>query len=218
VRLLWDARLPFLAIVSTFVAGAFAITMLQRPLYASRAILGVKPAAIIVSPAAAEAVRTGKIRIGDDGRVLDETDPERQSGPGRYAPRLAAPGLVTLAARDAGVLGADESLDDRQAAAWVQADAIERSDLIALTVWQPAPDAAHALAAAIVERGLEANRREEASRPPELRRELTLVDPPTRPSSPAYPRRDLNLSSGLVLGILAGAVFVIVSEIIRRRP
>lgn len=215
MRAVWAARIPVLAIVAAFAAAAAAITALQPARYASRALLSVKPARIVLSEAAAEAVRSGRIRIGADGRVYDETDPDRQSAPGRYAPRLTAPGLVTLAARDAGILGSDRMIDDRQAAAWVQAEAVERSDLIALTVWQPTPEAAQTLAHAIVTRALDINRHEETASAPELRRELTLADPPTRPAAPAYPRWDLNLSAGFVLGVLTAIVFVVFREVFR---
>ena len=124
------------------------------------------------------------------------------------APRLVAPDFVTSAAHDAGVLPSGAALDDRQAAAWVSAERIEGADLIRLSVWQPTPEAAQQLAAAIVARGLDVNRREEAAMPaPELQRIMTVVDAPTRPSAPAYPRWPLNLAVGFALGVLiAGAV------------
>jgi hypothetical protein len=202
---LWDARLPFLAIVAGVVIAAAVVTALQPRLYASQALLGVKPPPEVL----AEAIRTRRPYLGPDGKVYDANDPERQTGPGRYAPRLAAPGLVTLAARDAGILAADQSLDDAQAARWVTAERIEGADLIRLTVWQPDAWPAQKLAAAIVARGLEINRRDEADvAPPELRRVLTLIDPPTRPSAPSYPRTAVNLSVGLALGVLAASAFV----------
>jgi uncharacterized protein involved in exopolysaccharide biosynthesis len=205
LRALWGARLPFLAIIFVFVAAAAAITAAQRTLYASRAILSIKPAPEIV----AEAIRTNRPQVGPDGRLYDANDPLRQSGPGRYAPRLAAPGLVTEAARDAGLLTKDQALDDRRAAEWVTTEAIEGADLVRLTAWQPTADAAQRLAAAIVARGLEANRRDEAEVvAPEVRRRLTLVDPPTRPDAPSFPRTDVNLSVGLALGVLAASAFV----------
>jgi uncharacterized protein involved in exopolysaccharide biosynthesis len=203
--MLWAERVPFLAIIALCVAAAAVVTSLTPTLYSSQALLSVKPPPEVVT----EALRAHRPRIGADGRLYDENDPLRQSGPGQYAPRLTAPGLITQAAHDAGLLAGDQSLDDRQAARWVSAEPIEGADLIRLTVWQPRPDAAQALAAAIVARGLEANRLdEEAVIAPEVRRRLTVVDPPTRPAAPSYPRRDVNLSVGFALGVLAASAFV----------
>lgn len=213
LRALWAARLPFLALVVLFVAAAGATTALQPTLYSSQAILSVKAPPEVV----AEAARTRKPQVGPDGRPYDANDPERQSGPGRYAPRLVAPGLVTFAARDAGLLGDGESLDERQAAKWVVAEAIEGSDLIKLTVWQPTADAAQKLAVAIVARGIDANRRDQADViAAEVRRVLTVVDPPTRPSAPSFPRPAVNLSAGVTLGILFGAAYVWVRELFKK--
>ncbi|MBZ5557621.1 MAG: hypothetical protein LAO77_10150 [Acidobacteriia bacterium] len=212
LRLLWTARLPILIIVAACVAIAAIVTALQTPLYASRALLSVRPPPEVV----AEFLRTHQPKIGADGRLYDENDPLRQSGPGRWAPRLAAPGLVTLAARDAGLLSAGQSLDDRQAAAWVTADAIDGADLVRLTVWQPAPDAALKLAEAIVARGLEANRRDEAEViAPAVHRRVVVVDPPALPAAPGYPRRAVNLAVGLGLGVLMATAFVAARQVIR---
>src|SRR6267143_291652 len=115
LRTIWANRLPFLAIVALGVAAAAAITAAQPTLYLSQALLSVKPPPEIVS----EAIRTRRPYLGPDGKIYDANDPERQTGPGRYAPRLAAPGLVTLAARDAGILASDQSVDGAQAARWV---------------------------------------------------------------------------------------------------
>ncbi len=158
LRALWAGRGPFLAIVGLFVAAAAVITAKQPVLFASQALLSIKPPADVL----AEAVRTRRPYLGPDGKIYDANDPERQTGPGRYAPRLVAPGMVTLAARDAGVLGATESLDDVQAARWATAERIEGADLIKLTVWQPKAEAAKRIADAIVARGLAINQRDEA--------------------------------------------------------
>ena len=278
LRVFWAARLPFLSIVALFVAGAGAVTEFQPTLYTSQALLSIKPPPQVVS----EALRNGKSVLGPDGKPYDTNDPDRQSGPGRYAPRLAAPGLVTLAARDAGIIGKDESLDARRAASWVSAERIEASDLIALLVTQPAPGAAQKLASAIVARGLEENRTEEALPPTrqvlddelkraaaavdeaeqtvvrepaspsgterdlrieraklelnlareryaavrkrmadidlivaERQRQLTLVDAPTLPVVPSFPRPAVNLSVGLALGVLAGTAFVALRSVFR---
>jgi uncharacterized protein involved in exopolysaccharide biosynthesis len=207
VRVLWANRVLFVGVAAVGVAVAAAITAAQPTLYRSQALLSVKPPPEIV----AESIRTRRPYLGPDGHIYDANDPERQTGPGRYAPRLTAPGLVTAAAHDAGTLSGGAALDDRQAAAWVSAERIEGADLIRLTVWQPNPDAAQKLAAAIVARGLEINRRDEAAVPePELRRILTIVDPPTRPATAAYPLWAVNLSVGFALGVLAASALVVV--------
>jgi len=207
LRAIWAARLPFVAIVATGVAVAAAITARQPTLYRSQALLSVKAPPEII----AAAIRTKRPYLGPDGHIYDANDPERQTGPGRYAPRLVAPGLVTDAARDAGILQGESTLDDVQAARWAGAERIEGADLVRLTVWQPSADAAHNLAAAIVARGMAINHRDEAEvREPELRRVMTIVDPPTHPSSPAYPRWPVNLSVGFALGVLGASAFVAV--------
>lgn len=211
--MLWAARLPFLTIVAGFVAAAFVLTALQPTLYSSQALLSIKPPPDVL----AQAVRTRRPYLGPDGHLYDANDPERQTGPGKYAPRLVAPGLVTLAARDAGILTNDAALDEVQAARWATAERVEGADLIRLVVWQPAPEPAKKLAEAIVARGLAINARDEANvAPPELRRVLTVVDPPTRPSAPSYPRREVNLSVGFALGVLTAAAFVGVRSVFKR--
>jgi len=209
LRALWTERMTFLIVVAGTMAAAAMVTAMQPTLYASQALISVKPPADVV----AEALRTKRPYLGPDGHLYDANDPERQTGPGRYAPRLTAPGLVTLAAHDAGVLPAGASLDDQQAARWVTAERIEGADLIRLVVWQPAADAAHKLAEAIVARGLAINQRDEANvAPPELRRIMQVVDPPTLPAAPAYPRLSVNLSVGFALGVLAASVLVAIRQ------
>ena len=207
VRAIWINRFPFAAIVAIGGAAAAAITATQPALYRSQALVSVKPPPDVV----AQAIRTKRPYLGPDGHIYDANDPERQTGPGRYAPRLSAPGLVTAAAHDAGILTGDAALDDAQAAAWVNAERIEGADLVRLTVWQPTADGAQKLAAAIVARGLEINRRDEAAVPePELKRNMIVVDPPTRPAAPAYPRWPMNLAVGFALGVLAASAYVAV--------
>ena len=213
LRALWSERIPFLIVVVGCVAAAALMTMMQPSLYASQALVSVKPPAEVV----AEALRTKRPYLGPDGHLYDANDPERQTGPGRYAPRLAAPGLVTLAAHDAGILPAGTSLDDRQAARWVTAERIEGADLIRLVVWQPTAEAAHKLAEAIITRGLAINQRDEADvAPAELRRLMLIVDPPTMPAAPAYPQPAVNLSVGFALGVLAASALVAVRQTMRR--
>src|SRR5262249_29644559 len=126
LRALWHERMPFLLIVAACVGVSALVTATQPTLYASVSLLGVKPPPEII----AEFLRTRRPYLGPDGHLYDANDPERQTGPGRYAPRLTAPGLVTLAARDAGILPGDASFDDRQAARVVTAERIEGADLI----------------------------------------------------------------------------------------
>ena len=199
IRTVWANRAWFAAIIAISIGVAAAVTATQPTLYRAQALLSVRAPGQRV----AENVRTHRPVLGPDGHIYDENDPDRQSGPGRYAPRLVAPGFVTSAAHDAGVLPSGASLDDRQAAAWVSAERIEGADLIRLSVWQPTPEAAQQLAAAIVARALDVNRRDEAAMPaPELQRIMTVVDAPTRPSAPAYPRWPLNLAVGFAFGAL----------------
>jgi uncharacterized protein involved in exopolysaccharide biosynthesis len=205
LRAVWTHRWSFAGVIAIGVAAAAALTAAQPTLYRSQALLSVKPPPEIV----ADAIRTKRPYLGPDGHIYDANDPERQTGPGRYAPRLVAPGLVTAAAHDAGILSGDAALDDATAAAWVSAERIEGADLVRLTVWQPTPEAAQSLAAAIVARGLAINERDEAAMPdPELKRIMIVVDPPTRPAAPAYPRWPVNLSVGFGLGVLAASAFV----------
>ena len=211
--MIWAARAPCLAIVAGSVAAAFALTAFQPTLYSSQALLSIKPPPDVL----AESVRTNRPYLGPDGHLYDANDPERQTGPGRYAPRLVAPGIVTLAARDAGILINAAALDQGQAARWATAERVEGADLIRLVAWQPSPEAAQKLAEAIVARGLAVNIRDEANvAPPELRRLLVVVDPPTRPVASSYPRRDVNLSVGFALGVLTAAAFVAVRNALRQ--
>jgi uncharacterized protein involved in exopolysaccharide biosynthesis len=207
IHTIWTNRATFVGSIALFVAAAAAITAVQPRLYRSQALLSVKPPPEIV----AEAIRTRRPYLGPDGHIYDANDPDRQTGPGRYAPRLVAPGLVSAAARDAGILSNGAQLDDVEVAKWASAERIEGADLIRLTVWQPSADAAQKLAAAIVARGLEINRQEQAAVPaPELQRHMKVVDAPTRPTAPAYPQWGPNLAVGFALGALAASAFVAV--------
>lgn len=205
IRAIAATPVAFVLIIAGFVAGAAIVTARQPVLYASQALVSVGPPKEVL----AEALRTRRPYLGPDGHIYDANDPERQSGPGRYAPRLVAPGLVTAAAHDAGLLSSAATLDDQQTARVATAERIEGADLVRLTVWQPSGDAAQKLAAAILARGLAVNERDEAGvEPLELKRVMSIVDPPTRPSSPSYPRRSVNLSVGFALGVLAASAYV----------
>src|SRR5262245_52373836 len=202
IRTIWANRVWFAAIIAVAISVTAAITAAQPTLYRSQALLSLRAPGELI----AEGGRTHRPVLSPDGHIYDANDPDRQSGPGRYAPRLVAPGFVTSAAHDAGVLPADRSLDERQAAAWVGAERIEGADLVRLSVWQPTPEAAQKLAAAIVARRLAENRRAEASLPAAgLRRIMTVVDQPTRPASPAYPRWPLNIAVGCAFGVLVAS-------------
>jgi uncharacterized protein involved in exopolysaccharide biosynthesis len=165
LRTLWAARVFFLLIVAVFTVGAAAITFVQPKRFTSQALLAIRG-----RPRSDAELRARLPVLTPTGVLYDANDPERQNWPGRYAPRIAAPGLVTLAARKAGVIGPGDTLDQAAAARIVQTRAIEGADVIALTVTQPSPGAAQALAAALVALGLEEYRRTEED--PALRRKL----------------------------------------------
>jgi LPS O-antigen subunit length determinant protein (WzzB/FepE family) len=165
LRIVWASRLLFLLIVVAFTAGAAIVTALQPRRFTSQALLAVRG-----RPRTDAELRARLPVLTPTGTLYDANDPERQNWPGRYAPRLSAPGLVTLAARDAGVIGSGDVLDQAAAARMVQARAIEGSDVVKLEITQSSPTAAQALAAAIVRRGLEEYRRTEDS--PALRQKM----------------------------------------------
>src|SRR5215831_18395537 len=77
--------LPLAGIPAIGAAIAAAITATQPTLYRSQALLSVKPPPEIV----AAAIRTKRPYLGPDGHIYDANDPERQTGPGRSAPRRA---------------------------------------------------------------------------------------------------------------------------------
>jgi LPS O-antigen subunit length determinant protein (WzzB/FepE family) len=77
---------------------------------------------------------------------------------------------VTLAARDAGLIGTSDTLDQTAAAALVQTRAIEGSDVIKLTVEQPSAATAQTLAMAVVRRGIDEYRQAEDN--PALRQKI----------------------------------------------
>jgi hypothetical protein len=71
LRILWNARLPFLLIVAACAGVAAGITALQTPLYASRALMSVRPPPEVVAeflrthrPARMGACTTRTIRCG----------------------------------------------------------------------------------------------------------------------------------------------------------
>src|SRR5262249_7258490 len=117
----------------------------------------------------------------------------------------------TLAAYDAKILPAGAALPDRQTARWGTAERHESADPIRPLVLPPAAESAPKPAPAHLARGLGVHQRDEANvEPPELRRIMTVVDSPTMPAAPAYPRLDVNLSVGFALGVLAASALVAV--------
>ena len=46
--------------------------------------------------------------------------------------------------------------------------------------------------------------------------QLTVVDPPTLPKRPSFPRPLLNVSIGLILGILAATAFIVLGSVFER--
>ena len=279
LRALWDARWLYLAIVVIFVVGAVVITALLPKTFSSQAILSVRQAPSIAS--------TGLLydSVTASARATEEDRGDRQElVPRRFLKRLQANRMVTLAAQDAGIIDANTRLDERDIAKWVDADQLEKTDLLALTVKQPTAEAAQKFAQRILARTIESSRQENSSaetrqllatevaradtaltaaetRAAELnvagngaaqkgRRDRTaldlelarkaymplrrrldvldlllaeqqlqlyVVDPPTLPLRPSFPRPVLNISVGLILGILAATLVVVVRSIFAQR-
>lgn len=279
LRALWDARWLYLVIAATFVLGSVVVTALLPKTYSSQAILSVRQAPSIAS--------TGLLydSVTASARATEEDRGDRQElVPRRFLKRLQANRVVTLAAQDAGIIDANTRLDERDIAKWVDADQLEKTDLLALTVNQPTAEAAQKFAQRILARTIESSRQENNSaetrqmlaaevaraeaalttaetRAAELdaagsgptlkaRRDRTafdldlarkayvplrrrldvidlllaeqqlqlyIVDPPTLPLRPSFPRPVLNVSIGLILGILAATLIVIVRSIFAAR-
>lgn len=275
LRAFWDARWLYLVIVAVFVLGSIAITALLPKTFSSQAILSVRQAPSIAS--------TGLLydSVTASARATEEDRGDRQElVPRRFLKRLQANRMVTLAAQDAGIIDANTRLDERDITRWVDADQLEKTDLLALTVNQPTAEAAQKFAQRILARTIESSRQENNSaetrqllasevaradtaltaaelRAAELdaagnspalkaRRDRTaldlelarkayvplrrrldvidlllaeqqlqlyVVDPPTLPLRPSFPRPVLNVSIGLILGILAATLIVIVRGI-----
>ena len=275
LRAIWNARVLYILIVAAFVAGSVAITALLPKTYSSQAILSVRQAPSVAS--------TGLLydSVTASARPTEEDRGDRQElVPRRFLKRLQANRTVTLAAQDAGIITADTRLDERQIAGWVDADQLEKTDLLALTVRQPTAEAAQRFAQKVLARTIESSRVENSSaetremltkevaraeaaltaaetRAAELeaggsnpalrvkrdraaleldlarkayvplrrrldaldvllaeqKLELYVVDPPTLPVQPSFPRPVLNVSIGLILGILTATLVVIVRSI-----
>lgn len=275
LRALWDARWLYLLIVAALVVGSVIVTALLPRAYSSQAILSVRQAPSLAS--------TGVLydSVMATARPTEEDRGDRQElVPRRFLKRLAANRTVTLAAQDAGVLDASTGVDERQISRWIEADQVERTDLIALAVNQPTAEAAKRFAERLVARTIEFSRQENnsadtrqlleahvdhaekaltaaenrfaeieaagAGAATKVRRDraamdldlarktyvplrrrldavdlllaeqqlqLYVVDPPTLPIRPSFPRPVLNVSIGLILGILTATVVVVVRSI-----
>jgi uncharacterized protein involved in exopolysaccharide biosynthesis len=279
LRVLWDARWLYLLIAATFVLGSVVVTALLPKTYSSQAILSVRQAPSLAS--------TGLLydSVTASARPTEEDRPDRQElVPRRFLRRLQANHTVTLAAQDAGIIDAGTGLDERQIAKWVDADQVEKTDLLALTANQPTAEGARKFAERLLARTMESSRvennsaetrqmltaqvvraeaaltkaesgaaefdasasgaavkarRDRAALDLELARkayvqlrrrldvidlllaeqqlQLYVVDPPTLPLRPSFPRPVLNVSIGLILGILAATLVVIVRSIFSAR-
>ena len=277
LRALWDARWLYLVIVATFVLGAVVVTALLPKTYSSKAILSVRQAPSI----GALGLLYDSVTAPGDGTPIGG---RQELVPTRFAKRLLVNRTVTLAAQDAGIIDAATRLDERDITKWVEADQLERTDLLQLTVNQPTADGAKTFAERLLVRTLESSRMENSSAETremltaqvaraeaalmkavsaaaeleassngsaakarrdraaldlelarkayeplrrrldvidllvaEQRFQLYIVDPPTLPLRPSFPRPVLNVSIGLILGILAATFIVIVRSIFAPR-
>ncbi len=277
LRALWDARWLYLAIVATFVLGAVVITALLPKTYSSQAILSVRQSPSI----GALGLLYDSVTAPGDGTPIGG---RQELVPIRFAKRLLVNRTVTLAAQDAGIIDASTLLDERDIAKWVDADQLERTDLLSLTVHQPTAEGAKNFAEKLLARTLESSRKENSSGDTrqmltaqvarteaaltkaesdaaalaaagngpaatirrdraaldvelarkayeplrrrldvidlllaEQRFQLYVVDPPTLPLRPSFPRPVLNVSIGLILGVLAATFIVIVRSIFAAR-
>jgi uncharacterized protein involved in exopolysaccharide biosynthesis len=275
LRALWRGKWLFLVIVAAAVGIALVVTALLPKSYASEIILSVRPA----PPLEAAATLYGSAMVGLPR--LKAEDPEDQ-GPIRMKRLLQASGLVTLAARDVGVIGATETVEPRQVSKWIEAQEVLKTDLLTVSVWQPTAEGAHRFATALVTHAAEAARPEATADPSmrhflevELHRatadvsqaetavmqvsaghapdrdialdrakldlslardqyaavrkrlgvlslilanqqyQMTVVDQPTLPMRPAFPRPLLNVSIGLIIGVLAATTFIVLRSIFR---
>lgn len=276
LRALWNGRWLFLLIVGVFAGGALIVTALLPRTYSSDVILSVRPAPQL-EPAAmlysAAVVGLPTLKPDDPG----------DQGPRRFVRRLQANGLVTAAARDAGVIGTGETVDARQIGNWISVQDLEKTDLLLVSVTQPTADAARRFARSLIARVTEEAKSEatgsstreflqaqleqassavdaaeaivvqrstgrgiaqdvaleRAKLELSLAREqyatvrkrlglldlivanqqfqLTVVDAPTLPEKPSFPRPVLNLSIGLILGILGATTFIVLRSVFSRR-
>src|SRR5215208_5293824 len=96
LRALWQGRWLFLVIVAIFVGGSLLVTALLPKTYSSEVILSVRPAPQL-EPAA---MLYGSAMVGLPAVKAEDAGDQ---GPRRYVRRMQANGLVTAAAREAGI-------------------------------------------------------------------------------------------------------------------
>ena len=275
LRALWGGRWLFLGIVAAFIVGAAGVTVLLPKTYASDVILSIRPAV----PLEPTATLFGSAIMGS---LQGPSETLVEQGPRRFVRRFQAISTVTRAARDAGIIGPDEVVDERTTRRWVAIENVEKTDLMTMTISQPTAEAARRLATALVSRAIEASRadatpdattrefldkeiaraatamteaehgvahagstagagREMAVDRAKLELSLardqyaavrkrlglldlivanqqfqvTIVDPPTLPLVPAFPRPLLNVSIGLILGVLAATTFIVLRSVLQ---
>lgn len=273
LRALWRGRWVFVTVVGASVAIALVVTALLPKSYSSEVMVSVRPAPQL-EPAA---TLYGSAMVGLPS--LKPQDPEDQ-GPRRLKRRLQANGVVTAAARDAGVIGPTDTVEMRDISKWIDVQEVEKTDLLDIFVSQPTADAARRFATALVSRAAEANRLEATADPTtrqllesqlqhaskavdhaeaaviqastghgadrdvaldrakldlSLAREqyaairkrlglldliianqqfqMNVVDPPTIPLRPSFPKPLLNVSIGLILGILAATTAIVLRSV-----
>lgn len=271
---LWRGRWLFLLIVGVFVGGALVITALLPKTFSSNAILSVRMAPQLEPSAALFTSAIANTQGFNEGLI--------ESGPRRFVRRFQANSVLTAAARDVGLIGANETLEERRIRRWVAVEAVERTDLLTMTVSLPTADAARRFALALLKRATEASKLEAMPDPStrqflevELARassamtgaeaavvhassgaavtrelaterarlelslareqyaairkrlglldlivanqqfQLSIVDPPTLPLNPSFPRPVLNVGIGLILGVLAATTFIVLRNVLR---
>jgi len=274
LRMLWAARWLYLSVVAAFVAGAVLLAALLPKSYQSDSVISIQPTPSLQASAM---FYTGVLSAG-------QSTPTTTITPQSLVRRFQANRTVTLAARDAGIIGPDVVIDERQISKWVAIDDVGQTDLVVLGVRQPTPAGARRFAERILVRASETARDEsevalkpirdvltrelqkaetavrakeqaqlQASRDavtgPErdlridrAKTELRLardtyegihkrlsalelvwteqipavrvVDPPTTPLRPAFPRPVLFISIGVILGVLIATLVVVLRSML----
>jgi uncharacterized protein involved in exopolysaccharide biosynthesis len=271
LRALWRGKWLFVVIVAACIGIALLVTAMLPKSYASEIILSVHPAAQIEPTA----TLYGSAIIG-----LPRLKEVEDHAPLRMKRLLQASGLVTQAARDAGVVGPMETVESRQIGKWIEAQEVLQTDLLTVNVWQPTAEGAHRFATALVMHAVAAAE-PDATADPSMRQfleremhrattevdqaeatvmkasagrtpdqtialerakldlslardhyaavrkrldllslilanqqvQMTVLDQPTLPSRPSYPRPVLNVSIGLIIGVLAATTFIVLRSI-----
>lgn len=271
---LWRGKWLFVLIVSLFVGGALLVTALLPKTFSSNVILSVKMAPQLEPSASLFTSSIANPQGFSESLV--------ESGPRRFVRRFQANSVVTAAARDVGLVAANETLEERQIRRWVAVEPVEKTDLLTMTVSQPTADSARQFALALLKRATEASKldampdpstrqfletelgrasaamtaaetavvqasssagpmrdlaTERAKLELSLAREqyaairkrlglldlivanqqfqLSIVDPPTLPLAPSFPRPVLNVGIGLILGVLAATTFIVLRNVLQ---